>query len=416
MRQASLVNRLLHRLLLVAGGSALLVVAAGPDSGGCEVSTEAPQVQCVAVADCEGLAHDLCVGAWQCQAGSCQWDCAQAACASDSDCAKGQACVGGKCQAVQPACVQSGCSGEVCAAEAVYTSCIWQDWFACLKLTTCGAFGDGGACGFEQNDAFLKCVAGGVGCSTDADCAAGLWCHLVMDSGGGVSGTCEPLGAGQCVRDADCGDGFRCVVEACPACYPCPCFGTCQPVQTACQTVKPGSHGECKMLLGFIFDGSQCVTEGGCSCDPDCKAFFASLEECQKACGIATGCKDHQECPSGQECKTYCGNGWCSGVCEALPDGECWYDKDCPAGQTCEGEFICQPPALCGPLADHTGKCAGIAPACTALKPGSHGLCDMVLGWIFDGHDCMLESGCGCGNDCAYFFETPEDCKAACLG
>jgi hypothetical protein len=70
-----------------------------------------------------------------------------------------------------------------------------------------------------------KCVAD-AGCTADADCAAGQYCDLKMDSSGQVSGTCAAVPAGECVRDTDCATG-KCVIEACPACYPCTCFGKC---------------------------------------------------------------------------------------------------------------------------------------------------------------------------------------------
>ena len=67
-------------------------------------------------------------------------------------------------------------------------------------------------------------------------------------------------------------------------------------------------------------------------------------------------------------------------------------------------------------LPDAPGKCVdGGIPACKAIQPGTHGACEMVLGWIFDGRQCVLESGCGCGQDCAAIFASAEACRLACL-
>ncbi|MFT7625639.1 MAG: eight-cysteine-cluster-containing protein, partial [Myxococcota bacterium] len=54
-------------------------------------------------------------------------------------------------------CVVSGCSGEICAASSLDSICIWEPWYECLALSTCGVNANGG-CGWTQNDAFDACL------------------------------------------------------------------------------------------------------------------------------------------------------------------------------------------------------------------------------------------------------------------
>ncbi len=682
-----------------------------------------PGDACATASDCTGQpagASDVCLGDWQCVEAKCTYEC-KTGCTADTDCAKGQACTNGTCTTPAGTCLQTGCSGEVCSATPVYTDCVMKPWYDCLKLTTCGTFGAGGTCGFDQNAAFLACVNGGTctadadcppddtcvngacvaktpagclvdgdcatteyckleavcppcvtdpvspckvmcqqkgsctaipGCQADGDCPAGYACQLPQcDSAGraidpkipappcGSAGVCVkqviPTCSGgtegdackitnswgsclgstvcvdgnwvcngmvpakeicdgidndcnglvddgceqpiQCVTDTDCGANLHCVlpqaydaagnlvccpanakcVSGIPACgtgycvlndglcwtdkdcptgqtcqnlvncapdancmgpYNCapvtnpgctsdkdcatgqhcaqpgtdqccsgaycgvdwpmcgtcvaapvtgctsdadcaygqtcdfsgvdpttcclpglvclaiykPCVGVCgTPLQPTCVASTPGSHGDCKMLLGYIFDGKGCVQEGGCACKQgvDC---WSTVAECQAACGVTPSCTFDSDCGLGQYCdlSAYadmagccvptdpsgagCPSGYpvCPGVCRMQP-GLCWTDADCGAGNHCEGAIKCPDGAMCL-VADKPGTCVADATTCTAVKPYTHGACEMVLGYIFDGSSCVLESGCSCGADCAAFYKTQADCQAAC--
>lgn len=63
-------------------------------------------------------------------------------CSKDSDCATG------------------GCSGEICTtkeeAKKVASICIYEEWYDCLKLTSCGCVN--GICIWKPNDAFERCL------------------------------------------------------------------------------------------------------------------------------------------------------------------------------------------------------------------------------------------------------------------
>lgn len=55
------------------------------------------------------------------------------------------------------------------------------------------------------------------------------------------------------------------------------------------------------------------------------------------------------------------------------------------------------------------------SPPCVELDPDGYGVCEMILGVVFDGQDCVLASGCGCEPDCEYFFDDFETCQSVCL-
>ncbi len=445
-----------HQTLLkaVAPLGALFAVAAltGQTRPTCHpASPPAPETECVTPQDCEGLPHVMCVGEWQCVQGECRYRCESEpnGCHSDADCPQGQHCsvsdgdcqsdpncpmcgvCYGECVPDKVACVQSGCSGEVCAPEPVFTTCVWQEWFACLKLTRCGAFGPDGTCGFEPNEAFLDCLAKLKPCKADKDCPAGLVC---------VNGRCDKPAPIECQSDMDCPDGFYCEVETvCPPCAnedpPClaPCYlkGECKPKPEpkGCSSDEDCAWYEYCALPLFMDSASG----GGPSALPCCppNAFCApEVPPCGEGeCVLRPGyCWSDEDCQKGEHCEgvippcppgVYCFAAPQPGKCVPNePSKPCASDADCGPGMVCDTSeclSCCTDPsqpciALC------CGRCVPAQQGCKPVKPGSHGACEMVLGWIFDGKGCVLESGCSCEPDCGAFFETIEDCQAACLG
>lgn len=468
-------------------GALFLVIAlTGQSSPSCGFASSG--AECVAASDCQGLAHETCAGEWQCVQGECVWECNQsvAGCHSDADCPKGEHCsvsdgecltdpscpmcdvCYGKCVPDKQACVQSGCSGEVCAAEPQFTNCVWQDWFTCLKLTKCGTYGPSGTCAFEPNQAFLDCIAQFAKCSSDTDCPKGLECIngkcvqeqgclsdtdcnsyeycAYLDPGKGVAccppnAFCAPeippcgkgvclLRPGYCWSDSDCDKGEKCEgAIVCPEgayCLVANKPGKCVAQGLKCKVVKPGSHGMCEMAMGWVFDGEQCVMESGCSCEPDCDAFFATSVECQLACGIPITCESDKDCPKGYCCMAIdCPAGadcWPYNVCEPCAVS-CVSDKDCDDGNKCTldrciaGTCSHEPLLGCGWCENdkdgdgyfdfcNPGDCDDTNPA---VFPGAKEICDGIdndCDGLVDedgcGHECKSDADCAWYEYCAF--------------
>ncbi|NOZ00676.1 MAG: hypothetical protein GXP54_02145 [Deltaproteobacteria bacterium] len=446
---------LLMRLFAPMGGLILLVAATGNERANCTQTPAVPEVECAAPADCEGLPHDLCLnGGWQCVDGKCDYKCepVQQGCYSDTDCKEGTHCsvsdgdcqsppgcqmcdvCYGECVPDENECVQSGCSGEVCAEQAVYTPCVWLDWFDCLKLTTCGHYGENGACGFEQNDDFLACLAKNTVCADDTDCPDGFICQ--NDSWCGDDGWCADGGKcvpapepSECKSDADCAPDEYCkMVEDCPPCVdadpacdaPCLMKGECAPKTepSECQTdsdCEPGEYCKTETIC------PPCVDE-----DPPCKAPCQVVGEClpqpQPECQTDKDCLQYEFCDHSpwdemvgccvplDEDGAGCPDGYpvCPGTCKMKP-GLCWNDADCENGQHCEGASICPEGAACF-AADHPGKCVADEPVeCEAdaeCAPGQY--CNVLCGndWckgtcdpVPDGQ-CVKDADCSKGQKC----------------
>ncbi|MEC9071783.1 MAG: hypothetical protein VX938_05355, partial [Myxococcota bacterium] len=137
-------------------------------------------------------------------------------CDSDADCDEGEACVEGACTggAGEDKCYVSGCSGEICSSEFMVSSdCTWLPEFDCLVFTLCGAYGEDGGCGWEQNPEYLDCLQNVKppveGCSSNEDCAPEEICLE------GVCAAKPPLPPGMCTSSADCKAGAQCIDGLC---------------------------------------------------------------------------------------------------------------------------------------------------------------------------------------------------------
>ena len=189
-------------------------------------------------------------------------------------------------------------------------------------------------------------------CKDDASCGADMLC---IDGKACVS---AKLSAGQCWHPSDCALG-----QECQGAFVCPCNADCFPAD------KPGTCA---------------VVPGGC-------------------------CNDTKGCSAGNTCAGGGANKICKSQAELKPGG-CWADADCSGG-TCKDANVCPCGAMCL-VADKQGSCGGAA--CTTLDPNSFGMCDMIVGVVFDGKACVYASGCGCANACASVFKDLTSCQTAC--
>jgi Cys-rich repeat protein len=364
--------------------------------------------------------------------GTCVEKTTQGACYSDLDCLAGQycqitnnCCPPADCKPGQPCdavCVDCG----VCVDEPVNPACYGDG--DCGKGEYCMITDDccppKGCDPGEDCPAVCEacgiCVADGpLCCEANWECPNGMTC---------VAGVCEELpGPGECWSDKDCKAGQECVgVITCPCgalCFAASQPGKCQPavVSNVCYDDSDCAEGEqCNIT-------NDCCAPKGCT-DPSlpCPDVCVSCGECGPK---ESECSQDADCKPGFACQfeTYCppctyADPPCMAPCMAIGTCiplECSADSDCPAGTICQPTEVCPdcvyewPP--CKAPCQLLNLCVPGQPACKVLDPYAYGICAMFLGYGFDGSKCMGISGCGWGNDKAYFFDSLEACKQACL-
>jgi hypothetical protein len=192
-----------------------------------------------------------------------------------------------------------------------------------------------------------------------------------------------------------------------------------------CAPMSAAGEGACRCVLGYIWDGSECTMLGGCECvGADCDALTESYEECMgnhEACGDVDDSpvfecgsealfeRDHERCDpmdaAGRgSCRCALGYVWDGADCTMVGGCEC-------AGTDCDS--MSETYEEC--IANHE-ECIDEPPAdpCEAMDAVGDGLCRAILGYAFDGRECVMLGGCDClGGDCDDLFESEEACEAA---
>ncbi len=177
-----------------------------------------------------------------------------------------------------------------------------------------------------------------------------------------INGFCLPGwdDGNKCFSSEDCPFiGFSCVggvanLGSCQEGGSAPTVGTCEADGPGgfCITVTPGAFGDCEAVLGWAWTGAGCHEISGCDCGQYCESVFESESECVASCSPPVCCGDEMDCPSGLLCA--------SGHCVLPPpEGSCYGDGDCGAGQFCGESQVC-------PCGDKYCEQLGIE----AAKPG----------------------------------------------
>jgi hypothetical protein len=261
-------------------------------------------------------------------------------CGAGSDCEAGNQCVCGRCislDLVPPSCDPS------CATAQVGDFC-----------TTEGRVCPLGAC--ER----LAC-RGGSFVRESGECSDAGWCECPPPPPGcvydGSPCVCDHLTCeGQRCGRVTCGEGTTCCNPTCGTCTP-PGAGcaaiVCEP---DCSPMQAWGQGGCEAVIGVFWNGMQCVSVSGCSCEgPDCANAFETYEQCEavfSACGAACGGFAGATCGSSE---------WCD-----FPDG--WL-----CGGT-DGQGVCRTrPTVCPPVIAPVCGCDGqtYQSACDAYGAGT---------------------------------------------
>lgn len=154
--------------------------------------------------------------------------------------------------------------------------------------------------------------------------ADGCWCdELCVNYGDCCPDAANVCSVDECNDSSDCHDGELCYQGEPYDCIP---KGTCGAMDAA-------GEGACEKLLGYGWNGTECVSLSGCSCTgADCDKLYSGPGSCAAAheqclppdgsegsmCGgfAGFGCDSDLFCDYGD----HCGAGDQSGVCTAVPD------------------------------------------------------------------------------------------------
>ncbi len=261
--------------------------------------------------------------------------------------------------------------------------------------------GDAGASDAAPDDAGASDTAGGDASASDAAVSDGTSSDTTdpVDAGADVGtdsgGAFKP---GCCSATADCGGGGVCVAD--------PSGG-----QGQCKDTAELKSGECWSDAGCA--SGKCVGASVCGCGQSCLVpdKAGKCEAVSKACsvnpiGVNVPCTD-----SGDYCKLDSG---CEGkgVCTPKPVNCAGiFDEHCG----CDGQSYSNACAAAakGQNVASKGACSA-GKTCDKVDPKSYGACDMLLGYGWDGSQCVAVSGCSCGGDCDKLHKDKAACTKAC--
>lgn len=238
-------------------------------------------------------------------------------CATDADCGAGFECAAQTPMTTDCACPEGAdaCDCTTGAEPVEYKACQPKQ---CASNADCPTG--------------LECASVKEPCAATPPCPAGEACEPVLPCEPTTQSWCQPMWAGTCEADADCGSGFTC-----KAYEQCVCSGSGGSTGTG--SAEPGSSGgsagsegggsggaapppDGKPPTEEVPGGDVPVDDDGCTCAPSSDKY---CEPVQKECAADA------ECPADWKCESF---GMGSGGTSTSPatDG----GAPCPPGESCE--------------------------------------------------------------------------------
>ena len=294
----------------------------------------------------------------------------------------------------------------------------------------------------------MECVGGGEGCSVPWTCQpantractadyspfcgcdgttfyGSSSCPLRPFAHRGVCETTPPVDAGPsgCLMPDGtvCIVGTVCSVGECDSCF-CAAPGELRCTGGGCVDAGPPPnlcHGNVDCAAGTICVGAQgCGIPWTCQPAPPCTHDLATYCSCDGTTFMASS-----TCPG----RPYVYRGAC-GIIPPTPDagpGFCTISGvSCPVGVPCRIDActtcVCEGDAVSCGVSPDCASDGGIMdggivppPLCPAQDVHGVGLCDLFLGYAWNGANCVLVGGCSCGgSDCASLRPTLAQCDA----
>jgi hypothetical protein len=182
-------------------------------------------------------------------------------------------------------------------------------------------------------------------------------------------------------------------------------YGECPaPPPPDCVPQEAEGVGLCELFLGWKWNGMECVPLSGCNCEgPDCGNLYDDLDPCilaHEECMFGADCAADEVVPEG-DCDLFLGVMWTGDNCVGISGCEC-FGPDCDNlpldAETCWDEHaLCELGDPCEP-----DDAIGVGP------------CEAIVGWAWNGTECVGLNGCGCeGLDCDEVLLDHDLCEAA---
>ncbi len=181
-------------------------------------------------------------------------------------------------------------------------------------------------------------------------------------------------------------------------------YGQCLPVPPpSCDPQLAEGVGLCELFLGWKWDGVDCVGLSGCNCEgPDCANLYADPDQCKAEhaeCGPPDVCEPDDAIGSG-DCDLFLGVIWTGDNCLGISGCEC-IGTDC-ANLPLDESICWDEHALCE-----------LADPCAAEDALGVGPCEQFFGYAWNGLECVGQSGCDCvGLDCEFLDLDLAVCEA----